>query len=929
MNNYKINRFYKNRIQYLFFFILFSTSIYSQELPPIDIYTPNDYNAGNQNWMISQASNNFIYIANNEGLLEFNGAKWKLYSTPNKTIMRSVKVIDDLIYTGCFMEFGFWKKNITGVLEYFSLADKLVGNMVEDEQIWDIINFEHWVLFQSFNRIYIYNTLDEQFTIIEAKNQIQKIVKIKSKIYYYEYNVGLFQITEGKPFLYIKDTFIDENKIMNIFNYDNNILFLTQKKGFYFYSDGKFKKWKIKADILLNAVSIYSSIKLQDGSFGIGTISNGIIYLSDKGEITHQVSQNNGLSNNTVLSQFVDRDKNLWLGLDNGVNILNLESPITLFKDYNGVLGTTYCSKIYDGNLYLGTNQGLFYKKNNSIEKFKLYKGTRGQVWSLNIFDSSLFCGHDQGTFVINRSSAKLLKTSIGGTWDIKKIPNDSELLLQGTYDGFYVLKKVDGEWELRNKVEGFNISARFFEYISSNKLIINHEYKGLYKLSIDKEYSKVTKFHLDSVISKGKNSSVIAYKNKILYINEDGVFTYSEKEFIKDTILSQLINQDNYISGKSIVDQDSNLWLFSKKNILHITPNQLVNNPKINSIPISEELRKGKKGFENISQLSKNKHLVGTSNGYLKLDLSKIKIKTYEVLINNVYFLDIREQKRNLSLGGNKKNLKNNQNDVGFDFSVAEYSKNLIPEYQYQLAGLDSKWSSFSTNSEVAYSNLKYGTYTFELRAKVGNSITKVKQYTFRIDKPWYLSSPFILLYVLLTILLTIIIHKTYKWYYKRQFNHNLIKKEQLITNIKNEQLGQDIESKNRELAISTMSLIKKNEALSKVKNELIAMDEVNNKSVIKLIDRNLNSKKDWEFFEQAFNNADKNFLSNIKKAYPNLTPNDLRFCAYLRLNITSKELAPLLNISYRSVEIKRYRLRKKMNLASDKSLIKHILDF
>ncbi|MBT8313046.1 MAG: two component regulator three y domain-containing protein, partial [Maribacter sp.] len=98
--------------------------------------------------------------------------------------------------------------------------------------------------------------------------------------------------------------------------------------------------------------------------------------------------------------------------------------------------------------------------------------------------------------------------------------------------------------------------------------------------------------------------------------------------------------------------------------------------------------------------------------------------------------------------------------------------------------------------------------------------------------------------------------------------------------------------------------------------------------KTVIKTINRNINNSDDWKFFEEAFNNADKDFLKNIRIQHPDLTPNDLRLCAYLRLNLSSKEIAPLLNISVRSVEVKRYRLRKKMALPHENSLVEYILN-
>jgi len=124
-------------------------------------------------------------------------------------------------------------------------------------------------------------------------------------------------------------------------------------------------------------------------------------------------------------------------------------------------------------------------------------------------------------------------------------------------------------------------------------------------------------------------------------------------------------------------------------------------------------------------------------------------------------------------------------------------------------------------------------------------------------------------------------------------------------------------------------MSLIKKNEFLNNIKNELKNSENSKNlKHVVKIIDKNLNNTDDWNLFEEAFNNADKDFLKKIKNSHQTLTSNDLRLCAYLRLNLSSKEIAPLLNISPRSVEVKRYRLRKKMGLSHEANLSDYILE-
>ena len=187
---------------------------------------------------------------------------------------------------------------------------------------------------------------------------------------------------------------------------------------------------------------------------------------------------------------------------------------------------------------------------------------------------------------------------------------------------------------------------------------------------------------------------------------------------------------------------------------------------------------------------------------------------------------------------------------------------------------------------------------------------------------------------------MMAFLVNRLYKSYYEKQqvkimeenrrrSKRNKLKVKKKIIEISNAKLQNEIDSKNRELAVSTMSLIKKNEFLNSIKDQLRAVkDPAEIRSVIRTIDRNISNEDDWKFFEEAFTNADKDFLHKIKEAHPEVTPNDLKLCAYLRLNLSSKEIAPLRNISVRSVEVKRYRLRKKMDLPHEKSLTEYILE-
>lgn len=928
------------KIVHLIFLISFTC--FAQELPPLVNYTPKNYSGESQNWKIDQASNNYIYIGNNSGLIEYNGANWNVYSSPNNSAIRSVKVVGDKVFAGCYMDFGFWKSDEFGNLNYTSLISKLNISLLDDEIFWNILTFETYVLFQSLDRIYIYNLQDKSYNIIEAPSKRAVIFKVGNYIYFQKLNQGLFKIEKGKSVLVSEQDIVKNQELVGAFMVEKTPLFITEKGVFYFFKEEKLSKWSISSNAVLESKNIYSSLQLSDGSFILGTISNGIYHISKNGDFIRNINKEKGLLNNTVLSVFEDADKNVWLGLDNGISVVNLNSTFSIYNDVKGEIGSVYTSINFNNNLYVGTNQGLFYKSINSNSKLELVKGTKGQVWCLNKINETLFCGHNVGTFIIENNTATKI-SDFPGTWGIQKIPNHNNLLIQGGYNGISVLEKVNNRWGFRNKIKGFDISSRFFEFISENNVLINHEYKGVFKLTLNNTFTEVKK--QINYKKTGDKSSLVSYNNKLLHASSAGIYQYNTttNQFKKDSILSSLLYlETDPIEGNLIVDKTNGLWGVSNRNIVCVRYDAFSNKPKRINIPVEKSYRSSKviSGFENINHLDNDVFLIGNASGFSTINLEKLTEKNYSVTINSIFKQKLNQEKRQLAIEQNH-NLKANTNNLYISYSVAEYDKNIEVNYKYRLKGIYNDWSSWSEKPNVEFSNLPFGDYTFEVKARVANVISNnIASFNFTIGRPWYLSNTAIVLYIVLAIVLFLIIHTFYKRYYTKQ-KQKLVKKKQrefalsqlesdkVIMKLKNEKLKNEVDSKTRELSSSTMSIIKKNELLNTIKKELLAIKENTGVApVIKIINKNLSTNSDWEMFQEAFNNADTDFLKKVKDIHPNLTPNDLRLCAYLRLNLSSKEIAPLLNISPRSVEIKRYRLRKKMELPHEKSLVEYILD-
>jgi DNA-binding CsgD family transcriptional regulator len=154
----------------------------------------------------------------------------------------------------------------------------------------------------------------------------------------------------------------------------------------------------------------------------------------------------------------------------------------------------------------------------------------------------------------------------------------------------------------------------------------------------------------------------------------------------------------------------------------------------------------------------------------------------------------------------------------------------------------------------------------------------------------------------------------------------------EEQINKLQQEKLQQ----KNRELSASTLHILNKNEMLGNIRKmaeQAIDEDEVDKKvwfkKLIHEIDLNTDLDEQWDQFKLHFESVHKGFFEKLTRAYPNLTQNELKLCAYLRMNLSTKEIAQMLHISAESVTTKRYRLRKKLKLDNEENLVGFIGGF
>ncbi|MEE4177026.1 MAG: triple tyrosine motif-containing protein [Bacteroides sp.] len=918
-------------------------------------YDREAYGGGNQNWAIDMDDAGTLFVGNTNGLIVLRGSSFRLYKMPLETPVRSVRYIDGLIYTGSFEDFGYWEPAGSGSLEYHSLAGLLGEGSLKNEEIWRIQQHGDAIYFQSFGKLFRFqnNSLEE----IALPGSVLFLIKCDDRLFIQEIDGGLFELS-GNELVFLEGSGIfQDTEVKAIMPFrDNQVIVGTSSNGLFTYDGHSWIPYETNADEQIRENKINNGVRVGE-TMVFGTIMKGLYVFDLDGQLLQHLHAGNLLQDNTVLALKSGLDNNLWVGLDKGLDYVSFYSPVDLYVGMEPELGTVYAATLHNGILYLGTNQGIHYLspgKDGIFGDIQLIPESQGQVWFIEEIEGELYCGLNNGTFVI-RNRRLIPVSQVSGGYNLKRIPDPKEdFHIQSTYYPLVVYRKEGGLWRDHHVLEGFEGPARFLEIDHLGNIWLGHALSGIYRLQPDLEL-KTAPPAIKIDASLGLNSPT----NRLFKVDNRIVVLTGETLLQWDAVNQKLVpynelipNLQGFEKSRMIVEAGPNLyWFFRKKEAglfeIRYGEAELLYRllPESYGLELVEN-------YENIVALNDSLHLICLTNGFALLNLEQFNGVSGEGLspeIRNLFCWKHpgRVMQFSLPLKSGLK-LKRGYDNLRLEFFVPGPLGHQT-SFQYRLSGIDQDWSEWTQTSEVTYQRLPAGSYTFQLRA-LGNKglMTETSELSFRVRSPWYLSFFAIALFVLTLLFLFWLIRLRYlRQFYKKR--EEAMKEEQRqilrgkehaegeIIRLSNEKLQSEVSLKNTQLANNTMSIIRKNELLMEIQEELNRLrEELGSRfpkkyysRINKLIENNVKSDHDWEMFEKLFDQAHENFFQRLKSAFPELTPSDLRLCAYLRLNLSSKEIAPLLSISVRGVEERRYRLRKRLGLTPEQNLTEFILAF
>ena len=941
-------------VKFIFFIpMCIFSQVKSIGLPDLKNYKRTDYKGGTQNWSIDQDENGNVYFANNSGLIQFDGSTWKTYSLPDNEPIKSLKIDPSgKIFVGGNNEFGCFKPDNKGELKYFSVSKMISKKDIQNiNLIWKIHIYNDEVVFQSFTKAFFYK--NNQLRVLNAPKKFQFSFLVNNRLFFQDKVLGVLEYKDKRLFPLKGTTFLNNKEVWSIFSYQNNkLLFATLEEGLFVYDYNTVKPWNTEANNFIKKNTSLGGSIIKNKFIVLNSVLNGLIICDLNGKIIQHLNRQKGLQNNTILTSFIDNKSNLWLGLDNGIAFVNENSPFTYFGfSYN--ISTVYASVLHEGNLYVATNQGVFYHAwNDSFKEdvFKLVEGTTAQSWNVQVIDNELICANNRGALLIKQGKVIQVIDS-KGYLGFEKIPNHPGFFIGSNYDGFAVFERTSNGFQFKHQVYGFDKSSRSFELDQSFFWVKKDEFLYRMTLSNDLKFFLDVK-EIDRISSKFKKiGSIQKIDGKVYFQTNNHFYKYSTDQeiFFEDKRLTNLFKNIPIINELK-QDSKSNLW-YTYNESLGVLMKKKNTYKKIDA-PFSNLTGNIVNNYLSVNTIDSKNIFIGLTDG----------LAHYDSELLNDFSAKPKAFIRSFSFPGDTITLNNNQNKikniripyssnhVRFTFSSPTYENLENVQFSYQLENFDEKWSDWATISIKEYTNLREGDYVMKVKVRDSYGIqSEPSIISFTILPPWYRHFIAYFLYVLIvcvgiyvisnSIKLKIRKNKYYETIEQRRLylekeskiRHEQHELEKEIEKLKSDKLQIKILAKDKELVNNSLQVVKKNKTLNTIISKLKEIDtnilddttksEFNklHKSIVKEV----NTDKSWKDLEKHIKNVHFDFLKRLKEKYPTISPRELDLSTYLLMNMSTKEIAEIMNISNGGVELARYRLRKKLGLNKKENLI------
>ncbi len=817
-----------NNKKHIGFFVLLLASLLAfpqfSEIgkPFIENFSPKDYKHENQNFSITQDTNGIMYFGNLDGVMQFDGEEWRIMDFKGKP--RLTNALDGRILVGGYQTFGLIENKSNFKMEYHSLSD----------EIWkDGYEFDHVNQIKSYNNNTLVLAYPHLF-LIDEENRVDCILTTKGKIQLFGDAEPLVLLDSG---LYkINFETLDTNRcacnhyksIENVISFEDKFLvrFIDFSWKVFDKEMNFIRDFNNDASSILLSNRFVSGLYLSNGMFAFGTENCGIIIVNKQGKFITHINQNNGLMDNDVYQLFEDKNHNLWVAMNNGISLLNYPAVFTIFDRDYGVKGGVLDIVRYNSRIYIATSQGLFVspkgiqtKEDCQVDGFVKVEGIDHKCRRFLKTKGRLFVTNKEGIYELeNEKAIKRSDLFAFGMICSKEFKN---YLYVASQEGLYVFDLSKG-FDLVGKIKNLNKNVRTIAEDIEGNLWLGTNYEGAFFIDMPKVFSlnpKIKQYKEENGLPKDHGWIDVTQTHKGTYFSSyKGVYKFNKQKelFIKQYLIDSVENRWYYPITE---DNQGNLWFSSGvgKAYHRQTGLRYYFAQKDSFATVTQPFSKIRDYSLEVIYPDENSVVwFGSFEGLIRFDSKKIDRETEAspTIIRMVKFGEDSIIDPNIRNNKSKIKIPYELNNVFFQVSRTNYQPLDEVLFQYQLLGLNEKWSNWQVSNTEQFLGLKEGKYIFKVRSKnMDGIISEITSFEFIVLPPYYRTWWAYLIYLIVIISFIYTLFRYRAFLYAKEKNElekvirdkteEIVKQkeraEDLVKNILPEDTARELQTKGR----------------------------------------------------------------------------------------------------------------------------------
>ncbi len=480
---------------FLFFWLLPCAAAAAPTRPPdagrriVRNYTAEEYGAQPQNWCVARDARGVMYFGNNDGVLMYDGVRWRLIPIPNGSPARSILALPDgRIFVGAVGDFGQLADGPDGRLRFVSLVERLPAAERTFADIWETVAAGNTICFRGEEAVFLWDGANLRALRPERPaERFQVGSAAGDRIWLKQKDIGLVFIRDGAISRPPGGEWFAKKQVYAVLPFDAaRVLVATREDGLVLFDGTTATPFAPEASGWLKENLVYNGCALPDGRFAFATLRAGAGVVDRDGALVETLDRAGGLQNATSYAVFGDASGSLWLALDDGIARAELSAPVSFFDEKNGVPATTYAGTDWNGAFYLATAAGVVRLKPGA-GAFEPVDGLKLQGWTLLPVEEGLLVGAYEGVFLLKADGqvTKIIESEGNTALVFRRRPDDPNEIFIGRRGGLTRLRRENGEWRDGGAVAGIREQVRTLAFAADGTLWCGTGADGLLAVTV------------------------------------------------------------------------------------------------------------------------------------------------------------------------------------------------------------------------------------------------------------------------------------------------------------------------------------------------------------------------------------------------------------------------------------------------------------